>query len=62
MLYTLCVLITGIYLGQEYDIIPPVKFLAIQVLYLFKNEIDNDEENVDRMNGLFSIVRRFFNN
>lgn len=32
MLYTLCILLTGIYLGQEYDIIPSIRILINSTL------------------------------
>jgi hypothetical protein len=39
MLYTLLVLITGVYLGQEFTVIPSVKIAILNLMvYMKKNE------------------------
>jgi uncharacterized protein YqgC (DUF456 family) len=45
MLYTLSVFITGIYMGQEYDIIPSIRILFMNVL-LYLRGINNNQENI----------------
>lgn len=62
MLYTLFVLFTGVYLGQEYTFIPSVKVLILNLIVYIKNnettnERTNDENNtIDTHNKIEYIV------
>ena len=45
MLYSLFVLIFGIYLGQEYQGIPSIKLTYTETVKLLKNKNENENEN-----------------
>jgi hypothetical protein len=51
MLYTLLVLFTGVYLGQEFTVIPSVKIAILNlIVYMKKNETINDTTNDGTIN------------
>lgn len=44
MLYTLCTLFTGIYIGQEYPMIPSIKNTVINITNTILNMYNNNQE------------------
>lgn len=65
MFYTLFVLVVGVYLGQEYTILPSVRALSFVLLdYLkeIKNKIEENDPNDDKEIKLTwqDIVRSLF--
>jgi hypothetical protein len=48
MFYSLFVLTLGVYLGQEYNIIPSIKLLGLGLLNnLQKIQLENEKENLE---------------
>lgn len=47
MLYTLFILLTGVYIGQEYTIVPSVKIVAVYCLNYLNSlkEVQVNQEN-----------------
>lgn len=64
MLYTLFVLFTGVYLGQEFAIIPSVRIIIANLMVYLRGLPDpNNGENVRNVvenAGWFGTVRRYF--
>jgi hypothetical protein len=56
MLYTICVLIFGVYIGQEYPNLPSIHTLAMTVLNKFQQ---NNQDNSDNSNILKQITMFF---
>jgi hypothetical protein len=60
MLYTFFVLFSGIYLGQEFDILPSVRIIIENlILYLSGLPEPIRVENVVNANGWFETVKRY---
>lgn len=58
MLYTLLVLFTGIYLGQEFTVIPSVKIAIFNlIVYMKKNETISDTNNTTNENTIKEIIK-----
>lgn len=47
MLYTILVLISGVYLGQEYSMIPSIRMLTLYVLNYVNSISNKQSENND---------------
>ena len=61
MLYTFFVLFSGIYLGQEFDILPSVRIIIGNLMVYLRGLPDPVRaENVVNAAGLFENVRRYF--
>lgn len=45
MLYSIFMLISGIYVGQEYDVIPSIKLVTINLINYVRNNLENNVEN-----------------
>jgi hypothetical protein len=58
MLYSLTVLIAGIFLGQEYNMVPSVKILATNLIVYLQNLKNPNEIEVAVDNQ--SYFKRFF--
>ena len=60
MLYTLFVLFTGVYLGQEFTVIPSVKVLILNlIVYIKNNETINtidSSDTIDKHNTITGII------
>lgn len=58
MLYTLLVLFTGVYLGQEFTVIPSVKVAILNlILYMKSNDTTNDiNDTVDKHYSVTEII------
>jgi hypothetical protein len=57
MFYSILLLLSGIYIGQEYHTLPSVRLISITILnYLnnLKNNNENNNENNNYYNQLFS--------
>lgn len=48
MLYTIFVLLTGVYIGQEYSIVPSVKIVAVYCLNYLNSLKENADNNLQR--------------
>ena len=51
MLYTIIILISGVYIGQEYEIIPSIRILSANLLIHLRNlrdPIENAIVNTDK--------------
>lgn len=60
MLYTFFVLFSGVYLGQEFDIIPSVRIIIANLMVYLRDLPDPvREENVANA-GWFQTVKRYF--
>ena len=61
MLYTLSVFITGIYMGQEYDMIPSIRILFMNVLLYLRGlqYINNQQNVVEHAPNLIDFIRRY---
>lgn len=63
MLYTLFVLFAGVYLGQEFAIIPSVRILVGNAMIYLRGLPDPDGENVRRVVennvGWLGTIRRY---
>lgn len=63
MLYTLFVLMTGVYLGQEFAIIPSVRIIIANLMVYLRGLPDpNAAENVRRVvdtTGWLATIRRY---
>lgn len=65
MLYTLFVLLTGVYLGQEFAVLPSVRILIANLMVYLRGLPDpnNGGENVRNIipnAGWFATLRRYF--
>jgi hypothetical protein len=64
MLYTLFILSSGVYLGQEYDIIPSIRILVANAMFYLRGLQDPNsrvaDTVVDQAPGLFDNIKRFF--
>jgi len=63
MIYSIIVLTTGIYIGQEYDIIPSIRLLCLNVLSYLRNlqEINNppiQQNNIPTW--IIQSIQRYF--
>lgn len=69
MLYTLFILLTGIYLGQEFSVIPSVKIIITNIMINFRGlpaqdnitlfeNIDNNNNNNENI-GLLQTIKRY---
>jgi hypothetical protein len=58
MLYTLSVFITGIYMGQEYDMIPSIRILFMNIL-LYLRGISNNQNIVENAPNWVDYIRDF---
>jgi hypothetical protein len=64
MLYTLSVFITGIYMGQEYDMIPSIRLLFMNLLFYLRGlqHINNQQVNqqvIENAPIWFDYIRRY---
>jgi len=59
MLYTLSVFITGIYMGQEYDMIPSIRILFMNLLFYLRGLQNVNQQVVENAPTLFDYVRRY---
>lgn len=61
MLYTFFVLFSGIYLGQEFDILPSVRIIIGNLMVYLRGLPDPVRaENVVNATGWFQTVKRYF--
>ena len=58
MLYSLTVLICGVYIGQEYNIIPSVRILATSVLVYLQNVRDPVRDQNDDI--WYGFLNKFY--
>lgn len=61
MLYTFFVLFSGIYLGQEFDILPSVRIIVGNLMIYLRGLPDPTRvDNAANAAGWFQTVKRFF--
>ena len=56
MIASFVFIILGVYIGQEYAILPNVKILTLHVLSYIKNNIDNID-NIDNINDNKNTIK-----
>lgn len=62
MLYTIFILFTGVYLGQEFVIIPSVRIIVANIMVYLRGLPDpgnNQNVIVENAQGWFQTVRRY---
>jgi hypothetical protein len=63
MFYSILLLLSGIYIGQEYHNLPSVRVMSITILnYLknLKNDSNGDNSNGDNSNNYYSQMFSYF--
>ena len=60
MLYTLFILFSGVYLGQEYEVIPSMRILTNNMLIYLNTLKEQPQEQVIQQNYLGSFFKYFF--
>lgn len=56
MLYSLTVMIFGIYIGQEYNIVPSIRILGANLLIYFQNFRDPNIQFHENDDGIFKKI------
>lgn len=60
MLYTIFILFTGIYLGQEFVMIPSVRVIVANIMIYLRGLPDpGNQQNGVIANGWFQTIRRY---
>jgi hypothetical protein len=61
MLYTVFILFAGIYLGQEFVIIPSVRVIVVNLMVYLRGLPDPNVQNVqpEHVNGWLQTIRRY---
>ena len=59
MFYSILLLLSGIYIGQEYHNLPSVRIMSIAILNYLKN-LKNDNENNNNDNNYYSQIFSYF--
>jgi hypothetical protein len=60
MLYTIFILFTGVYLGQEFVMIPSVRVIVANIMVYLRGLPDpGNERVVENAQGWFQTIRRY---
>jgi len=63
MLYTIAILISGVYIGQEYQILPSVRILMANLLIYLRNlrdPIENAAEQANQNTSIYEKIVKIF--